>query len=403
MVVITKELVRKRAEHNECIIGTLEELSLHQEDIEKIEHLNNWCKHLEILYLQSNQISKIENLNKLKRLKYLNLAINNVEIIENLEGCESLEKLDLTLNFIGNIESVKSLKKNIHLKDLYLTGNPCSDFEGYREYIIAHLPQLESLDLKQISKSDRIKAQQHLKEIEKDIIHSQREYLRFREEQKVRMRNNDKSHLTDDEFWHSVSENSPETRLGIAKRQKKRDANRDISDARKTKRTVRLFNKDGRPLNVNEAKLNFRLCDDDPQELVLDVGVYKFLDTNLIDIDLQPIYVKLTIKGKIFQIVFPEEIHVEKSTALRSQTTGHLVLKLPKLNVNNQIGRDNKILAPAKTKEKSDKQGDEKTRHEYLEVTGPNTNMDFSKIVENSKKTPDLYKEYPDIPKLEYA
>ncbi|XP_076257073.1 touch insensitive larva B isoform X3 [Rhynchophorus ferrugineus] len=238
MVVITEELVRKRAEHNECIIGTLEELSLHQEDIEKIEHLNNWCKHLEILYLQSNQISKIENLNKLKKLKYLNLAINNVEIIENLEGCESLEKLDLTLNFIGNIESVKSLKKNIHLKDLYLTGNPCSDFKGYREYIIAHLPQLESLDLKQISKSDRIKAQQHLKEIEKDIIHSQREYLRFREEQKVRMRNNDKSHLTDDEFWHSVSENSPETRLGIAKRQKKRDANRDISDARKTKRTT---------------------------------------------------------------------------------------------------------------------------------------------------------------------
>lgn len=104
------------------IIGTLEELSLHQEDIEKIEHLNNWCKELQILYLQANLIPKIENLNKLKKLQYLNLAINNIEVIENLERCEFLEKLDLTLNFIGNLESVCSLKHNIHLRELYLTG-----------------------------------------------------------------------------------------------------------------------------------------------------------------------------------------------------------------------------------------------------------------------------------------
>lgn len=95
---------------------------MHQEDIEKIEHINNWCKRIQILYLQANQISKIENLNKLKELEYLNLAINNVEKIENLERCESLAKLDLTLNFIGDLESVKNLKANLHLKDLYLTG-----------------------------------------------------------------------------------------------------------------------------------------------------------------------------------------------------------------------------------------------------------------------------------------
>lgn len=100
----------------------MEELSLHQEDVEKIEHLNNWCKNLEILYLQANLISKIENLNKLKQLRYLNLAVNNIEVIENLERCESLEKLDLTLNFVGNLESVASLKNNVHLRDLYLTG-----------------------------------------------------------------------------------------------------------------------------------------------------------------------------------------------------------------------------------------------------------------------------------------
>lgn len=56
---VTIELIRKRSEHNEGEIGTLEEISLHQEDITKIEHLQNWCKDLKILLLQSNLIFKI--------------------------------------------------------------------------------------------------------------------------------------------------------------------------------------------------------------------------------------------------------------------------------------------------------------------------------------------------------
>lgn len=58
-VAVSEDLVRKRSEHNECVISTLEELSLHQEDIEKIQHLQNWCRDLKILLLQSNLISKI--------------------------------------------------------------------------------------------------------------------------------------------------------------------------------------------------------------------------------------------------------------------------------------------------------------------------------------------------------
>lgn len=61
--LVTIELIRKRSEHNEGEIGTLEELSLHQEDITKIENLQNWCKHLKILLLQSNLIFKIGKCN----------------------------------------------------------------------------------------------------------------------------------------------------------------------------------------------------------------------------------------------------------------------------------------------------------------------------------------------------
>lgn len=56
---VTEELVRQRAEHNNCELFSLEEVSLHQQDIEKIEHLDKWCRNLKILYLQNNLISKI--------------------------------------------------------------------------------------------------------------------------------------------------------------------------------------------------------------------------------------------------------------------------------------------------------------------------------------------------------
>ena len=87
---ITQELLRKRAEHNDGILSTLEEISLHQENIERIENLEYYCRHIKILYLQDNIIEKLENLDKLKELEYLNLAVNSIQKIENLEKCESL-------------------------------------------------------------------------------------------------------------------------------------------------------------------------------------------------------------------------------------------------------------------------------------------------------------------------
>lgn len=55
-------MIRKRAEHNDSEIGTLEEVSLHQQNIEKIEHIERWCRNLKILYLQNNLIPRIGEL-----------------------------------------------------------------------------------------------------------------------------------------------------------------------------------------------------------------------------------------------------------------------------------------------------------------------------------------------------
>ncbi|KAE8953206.1 hypothetical protein PR002_g32452, partial [Phytophthora rubi] len=176
----------KRAEHNEGIISTLEEISLHQEELEKIEVIGTLCRKLRILYLQNNIIDKMEDLTHMKELRYLNVALNNIRKIEGLQSCEFLNKLDLTVNFVDFDtleESIDHLKPLRHLRELYMLGNPCqANWEsGFREFVVASLPQLEILDGKEIHRSDRIKALQVFRDRQK-FVRSEARKVRAKKE-----------------------------------------------------------------------------------------------------------------------------------------------------------------------------------------------------------------------------
>ena len=61
---------------------------------------------------------------------------------------------------------------------------------------------------------------------------------------------------------------------------------------------------------MNEGGLSFTLTGhetDDPN-IVLDLACYKFLDTSQIDADVQPNYVRVTMKQKVFQLALSEEV-----------------------------------------------------------------------------------------------
>ena len=64
MVRITDKLLMSRAEHNDGALDTLEEISLHQQKLEKIEYINRVCANLKILHFQDNCIEKLENLGR---------------------------------------------------------------------------------------------------------------------------------------------------------------------------------------------------------------------------------------------------------------------------------------------------------------------------------------------------
>ncbi|KAH8269853.1 hypothetical protein KR026_012391, partial [Drosophila bipectinata] len=366
--LVTEELIRKKAEHNERLISTLEEVSLHQEDIEKIEHIGNWCRELKILLLQSNLIGRLENLHKLKRLEYLNAAINNIERIENLEGCESLKKLDLTLNFIGHLTSVESLKGNINLRELLLIGNPCIDYPNYRNYVIATLPQLESLDAVEITRSERLQACRELVANRANIVQCQANQAIERDEQRIRVANQQRAlaercaAIEDEEeriqtFWQSKSEHCPEIRTEIARQHRLgRERHEPKSVETVPKRPRHLFAPCGRPYNLNQAKLNFNF-QDEPDHYLLHLEVYRHLDTSLIDVDVEPFYARVTVKKKIFQIAYNEEVKPDETLVQRSQATGHLLVTLKKLMVNEVLLSAKKTL----TQSPSDKVEPKKT------------------------------------------
>eukprot|EP00128_Syssomonas_multiformis_P012330 Colp12_sorted_trinity150504_noHs@34760 len=361
MVRITEDMVRRRAEHNEMEIYSLEELTLHQLDIEKIEFVGTYCRELKILYLQHNLIPRIENVNRLKKLEYLNMALNNVTKIENLEGCESLNKLDLTVNFVGDLLSVEKLKANYNLRELYLTGNPCAQFEGYRPFVVAVLPQLKYLDGTEITKTERILAQQELAKLRVKIAEQQEQYMK-EEEQKKKEEEQEKALQGNTETENSVIDDeaerfTPEARVRAAEaaRLAREKADEQAQKARNgngpqiPKKERRLRDGD-RILQMNEGKWDFTF-ESEGEDVVLDLAVYRYVDTSLIDINVQPTYIQVEVKGKMLQLLLPEEVSPDKSKAERSKTTGHLVITMPKVN---PVVRKPTVTKPARVEEKKE-------------------------------------------------
>jgi len=59
--------------------------------------------------------------------------------------------------------------------------------------------------------------------------------------------------------------------------------------------------------------------------------------TTMIDADVQPNYLRVTVKGKIFQLRLCEEVKPESSFAQRSQITGHLIITMPKVAYSRSL------------------------------------------------------------------
>ncbi|KAL0597631.1 Leucine-rich repeat-containing protein 46 [Plecturocebus cupreus] len=167
-VCITEALITKRnltfsedEELSEKMFHTLAELQTVRLDREGITTIRNLegLQNLHSLYLQGNKIQQIENLACVPSLccsmiqlrlstpsfpySFLSLAGNQIRKVENLLNLPYLQFLDLSENLI---ETLKLDEFPESLLILNLSGNSCTNQDGYRELVTEALPLLLDLD-----------------------------------------------------------------------------------------------------------------------------------------------------------------------------------------------------------------------------------------------------------------
>jgi len=428
MVRLSVELIRKKAEHHDGLLEDLEEISLHQLNIEKIETISRLCPRLKILYLQNNLIPKIENIKRLKSLIYLNLALNNLTSISpEVSSLEKLQKLDLTVNFIDvdQLEpSITNLRPLIHLTELYLTGNPVTTFDGYRLYVLHRLPGLKKLDGQEVTKAERIQAKQAFEQIAERLrVEAEKKRREEGEAESSKEKSTDgkddddraeaeksSSSSSSSTFNNEAAPYTPETRLAMhreqeeAERKKEEDRKRAMRDSdkddlwkeaqEKMNQKVVATDGDELPKQRNMGKWDFTLKEDALRQcVVLDVSIQRFLDTSLIDIDLHPTWIQILIKGKNLLLHLPAEVRPSEARVQRIQHTGHLVVTAPKVKKVEQMMTTNQLATQKKSSTGNGMDDDDEDEEEKeasaavsnLKVSSHNDVLDLSSSSSSSK------------------
>ena len=95
-----------------------------------------WLTKITCLYLDSQHLSKISNLERLENLKFASFRDNDITKIEGLDSCVNLEELCLDNNCISKIEGLSKLVK---LKRLSLSNNVITQVDTLSTYALTSL------------------------------------------------------------------------------------------------------------------------------------------------------------------------------------------------------------------------------------------------------------------------
>lgn len=154
-----------------------------------------------------------------------------------------------------------------------------------RDLCIAMLPHLVTIDSKEITPTERIRAVQQISELRKELEV-------FIQEQRIKA-----SLKTDEE---KAKEYNPESRRQMymemkAEQDKKEESRKDAQkDKDKPKAPSSMYNKDGEMRQCNEGRYEYKLREwDDPEWSFFEMQLPHFLDTSQISFELFPNFVSI--------------------------------------------------------------------------------------------------------------
>ncbi|NWW50876.1 LRCC1 protein, partial [Pedionomus torquatus] len=142
-----------------CHLRNLQHLDLSSNQIRRIEGLSSLAN-LHTLSLSCNLITKVEGLEKLFNLAVLNLSYNRIHDLSGFQclhgNSHKISRIDLHGNCVNDIDHLLQCTKGLcYLTNLTLEkngkANPVCHAAGYRETVLQMLPQLRTLDGRNIS------------------------------------------------------------------------------------------------------------------------------------------------------------------------------------------------------------------------------------------------------------
>ncbi|CAM9400087.1 unnamed protein product [Ectocarpus fasciculatus] len=145
-----------QVDHLGTVLPVLTELRLERGSVlASFRDLGSSLPYLRVLWLPACGVCHLDGVGALTGLEELYLAFNDVEDLTSIALHDRLEVLDLESNCVKDTEQAIHLGTCSRLWSLTLTANPvCRDLH-YRRRMVDAVPQLASLDEKDVSDDDR--------------------------------------------------------------------------------------------------------------------------------------------------------------------------------------------------------------------------------------------------------
>ena len=191
------------------------------------------------LKINSQNISDISIISKIKELQYLSLSSNNISSLNPLSKCENLRELNLCNNKISSFEELYFLKNLKKLTILYLNGNPICDDNNYFNEVRKILPNLNYLDNIELYRNNRNIKNKYMKRI-------------FTEERKVGNEHSENKNNINNSNLTQYSDKKKILLKGIFSNFDKSDENTVIFDSKNNSRNRNNIIKNLKFINYND-------------------------------------------------------------------------------------------------------------------------------------------------------